>query len=88
MLKEYELANIGTRRIKAIFGQSYLNANRAHAVTAYGFSSKDEYLAFVALKDKRDLPNHPASAKGWTVYAEIRIDAETGKIKREDYKKE
>lgn len=84
-MQAYELANIGTRRIKSIFGQQYLNENRKNAVTAYGFTCKDEYMAFVALKSKDDLPGHPASQKEWAVYADIRIDANTGKIVSEEY---
>lgn len=88
MLTEKEISKIIVDRVKEIFGEEYLRANRDKACTAYGLSGENEYMYFIALKSKSDLPQKKASPKGWTVFADIRVDRTTGKVIKEDFQTE
>lgn len=85
MLTDEQLAQIAIREIRSIFEPDYLRANRVGSVMAHGMVDDDTYMLFVGIKDSHELPDHKASEKGWTVYADIRINANSGEVISRDY---
>ena len=86
VLEKAEAEKCAIRHIQSIFGLDYLKKNREGSCTAKGYwPDRAESMFFVGIKDRTDLPNHPANSKGWTVYAEVWIDLESGKVKKQDY---
>ena len=85
MLTEKQLAKIATNAIRDIFGAEYLRNNRTGSILGHGMVDDDTFMVFIGIKDKNDLPKHMANPKGWTVYADVRINANTGDIIHKEY---
>ena len=89
MLSERQSAKIAIDCVRGIFGSRYLQENRAGTCLTHGYwPESNEYMLFLGIKDSRDLPNHPKTPKGWTVFAEVWIDTVTGTIKKMTYQTE
>lgn len=88
MLTDKKLAQIAIACIHDIFDVEYLAQNRIGSCMAHGMIDDDTYVLFLGIKDSKALPNHKASSKGWTVYADVRLNANTGAIKSIDYQLE
>lgn len=88
MLAEKQLVKTGVETVRTIFEPEYLRDNRVGTLVGHGMVDDNTFMLFIGIKDKNDLPTHKASEKGWTVYAEIRIDATTGRVISRDYQTE
>ena len=83
MLSEKKLEDIGKRKVISIFGLDYLQKNKK--ITAFGMGYNNLYNYFVGIKSTTHLPDRPCTDKGWVVYADIRINANTGDIEKCEY---
>ena len=85
MLSEHELMKRACNELIKVFGREYLQENYEETLVARGMSDSDTFMLFVGIKDSEDLPEHPVTKKGWTVYGHVRLDANTGLLKSIDY---
>ena len=85
MLNEKELVTIATKKIIDIFGKPYLRENFANTCEAKGMTKDNTFMFFLGFKGKKQLPDREAEKHGWVVFAEVLVDAITGKIVNVDY---
>lgn len=80
-----ELKEIGRQKAIEIFGKDYLESINYEGINCCGMISDNEFMYFYGAKTSDDLPGHHVNAKGWAVYADIRINIQTGEIISRDY---
>jgi len=85
LLNERELMKRACNELTKVFGRKYLQENYKGTLVARGMSDSDTFMLFVGIRDSEDLPEHPVTKKGWTVYGHVRLDANTGLLKSIDY---
>lgn len=85
MLDIKTLAKTAVDELVRIFSKEYLRANFADTCRAYGMVDESTYMYFIGIKDSDDLPDRPATDKGWVVYGKILVDAISGNIKGKEY---
>ena len=85
MLDSKTLMQKATAELIRLFGKEYLQANYKNTCKAYGMVDAQTYQLFVGIKGSEDLPNRKATDKGWVVYGNVFLDANTGRIKKTDY---
>lgn len=85
MLPRETLFKKAMDEIVSIFGKDYLRKNYEGTCQAEGVLNTGEYQFFVGIKDLNDLPGRIADEKGWVVYANILIDAISGKVLKKEY---
>ena len=85
MLDTKTLAKTAADELVRIFGKEYLRENFGGTCRAYGMIDESTYMYFIGIKDSDDLPDRPATDKGWVVYGKILVDAISGTIKTKEY---
>ena len=88
MLEKEELSRRAVNEMAKIFGAEYLRENLVKFPVGKSYLPDGRFFYFAGMKTINDLPNHPASAKGWTVYAELYLDSYTGELIKMEYLKE
>ena len=79
MLSEEQLIRRAMQEIVPIFGKPYLQKNFNKILRSDGIINEGrEYMLFLGIKTRDDLPEKEANEKGWTVYGLVHIDTETG----------
>ena len=83
MYHETEAIRIGIRKIADVFGFEYVKAHRDSAICR---SINDGYLTMSYLfQDDDDRPDLKPDYLGWTVYATVKVNMETGEATMLDY---
>ena len=75
---------LAAKKANQIFGTKYLKANKKDVILART-DHGDVCQLFVGIKGESQRPNLKPEAHGWTVYANIYVDKETGFVKVDDY---
>ena len=87
-LTEKALGKIAGREIRSIFGEKYLEAIKGHCGYGAGIVCDGVFVMTLTAKTKDETPWLPEGFKGWTVYAKITLNAETGEVIERDYQTE
>ena len=85
MLNDRDLMKLACRELARVFGRKYLQEHYEGTLEGHGMIDDDTFMLFVGIKTTKDLPGHPATDKGWTVYGRVLLDAHTGALKSIDY---
>lgn len=75
---------LAAKKINQLFGTEYLVANRDDIILART-DLGDICEVFIGIKSDEQRPNLKPEKHGWTVYAHIFVDKETGLVKVDDY---
>jgi hypothetical protein len=87
VLTNRECGILAADKAVELFGREYLKENKENMCLArcdFG----DEFMVFFGIKTTTDTPKLKPNKKGWTVYAEIYVNKETGSIYVKDYQTE
>lgn len=87
MITNSEAFVLAAKKAKELFGAKYLKENKKHMTVATSEQNNICYL-FLGIKTIHDCPNLTPNRGGWTVYAEIYVNTETGKVLTKDYQTE
>ena len=68
MLSDRDLMKLACRELVRVFGRKYLQAHYEGTLEGHGMIDDDTFMLFVGIKTDEDLPDHPATDKGWTVH--------------------
>lgn len=82
-----ECRKIAAKKVKELFGESYLQENK-NKVCITVSENDERFFLFLGFKTSRDCPNMEPNDIGWCVYAEIYVNRENGNVFVKDYQTE
>ena len=87
MISQHDAIACTAERITEIFGKEYLRDNfKGKGTFGVGVSSDNKHMiVFYGIKTVNDFPNSESTVDGWVVYADFRVNSETGQIDDEKY---